>query len=114
VAVIISLAFLILWIAGLSIAGLWNIFEKAGHPGWAAIIPIYNMYIITKIAGKEWWWLLLLLIPIVNIVIAIILYIAVSEKFGKGAGFAVGLVFLPFIFALILGFGDAEYKETTA
>ena len=108
-AVIIPLAFLILWIAG-----LWKIFEKAGHPGWAAIIPIYNMYIITKIAGKEWWWLLLLLIPIVNIVIAIILYIAVSEKFGKGAGFAVGLVFLPFIFAMIVGFGDAEYKETTA
>ena len=52
-AVIIPLAFLILWIAG-----LWKIFEKAGHPGWAAIIPIYNMYIITKIAGKEWWWLL--------------------------------------------------------
>ena len=56
----------------------------------------------------------MLLIPIVNIVIAIILYVALSEKFGKGAGFAVGLVFLPFIFALILGFGDAEYKETTA
>ena len=109
VATIIPLAILILWIAG-----LWKIFEKAGHPGWAAIIPIYNMYIITKIAGKEWWWLLLLLIPIVNIVIAIILYIAVAEKFGKGVGFAICLVFLPFIFAMILVFGDAEFEGTAA
>jgi len=96
------------------IAGLWMIFKKAGHPGWASIIPIYNIYIITKIAGKEWWWLLLLLIPFVQFVIGIILYIAMSKKFGKGAGFGVGLYFLPFIFAPILGFGDAEYKETTA
>ncbi len=81
-AVIIPLAFFILWIAG-----LWKIFEKAGQPGWAAIIPIYNLYIITKIAGKEWWWLLLLLIPIVNIVIVIILYVAVVREVRQGRRF---------------------------
>jgi hypothetical protein len=108
-AVIIYLAFVVL-----CIAGLWKVFEKAGEPGWAAIIPIYNIYIITKIAGKEWWWLLLLFIPFVGFVVMIILYIAVAEKFGKSAGFAVGMVFLPFIFLMILGFGDAEYQEITA
>ena len=106
---IIYLVLFVLWIAG-----LWKIFEKAGHPGWAAIIPIYNIFIVTKIAGKEWWWLLLMLIPIVNIVILIVVYVAVAQKFGKGPGFAVGMVFLPFIFALILGFGDAEYEGSAA
>ena len=94
----------------LTIAGLWKTFEKAGHPGWAAIIPIYNIYIMCKIADKPGWWLVLFLIPFVNIIIAIILYIALAEKFGKGAGFGIGLALLGFIFFPILGFGDAEYQ----
>ena len=91
------------------IAGLWKTFEKAGQPGWGALIPIYNAYLITVIAGKPWWWLLLLFIPIVNIVIAIMLCIAVAENFGKGVGFGIGLAFLGPIFYCILGFGDARY-----
>jgi len=53
-------------------------------------------------------------IPFVNFVIAIIMYLAFAEKFGKGAGFAMGLVFLPFIFFPILAFGDAQYQQPTA
>jgi hypothetical protein len=90
-------------------AGMWKVFEKAGKPGWAAIIPIYNLYILLQILGKPVWWIILAFIPIVNIVIAIILGIALAEKFGKGAGFGVGLALLGFIFFPILGFGDAKY-----
>ncbi len=102
----------IIWLAIMVvvIAGLWKTFEKAGQPGWGAIIPIYNLYLLTVIAGKPWWWLLLMFIPIVGLVIAIILSIAVAERFGKGAGFGIGLALLGFVFYPILGFGDAQYQ----
>jgi len=103
--VLVGLAFAVLFIAS-----YWRIFTKAGEYGWAAIIPIYNTYIILKIAGKPWWWLLLYLIPIVNLIVLIIVYVELAKRFGKGSGFAVGLIFLPFIFFPILGFGAAQYQ----
>lgn len=90
-------------------ASVWKIFVKAGQPGWAAIIPIYNTLIQLRIIARPWWWLLLLLIPIVNIVILFMVSIELAKSFGKGTGFGVGLVFLSFIFYPILGFGGAQY-----
>lgn len=92
------------------IAGFWKVFTKAGKPGWAAIIPIYNVIVLLEIAGKPLWWIILFFIPLVNLVMAIIVSIALAEKFGKGAGFGVGLALLGFIFYPILGFGDAQYQ----
>lgn len=94
----------------LMIAAMWKIFVKAGEPGWAAIIPIYNLYIILKIAGKPGWWLLLFLIPVVNFVVAIMTYISFAQAFGKGVGFALGLLFLGVIFFPILAWGDSRYS----
>jgi hypothetical protein len=91
------------------IAAMWKIFEKAGQPGWAAIIPFYNAYIILKIVGKPTWWLILLIIPLVNIVFAIWTYNMLSKSFGKDEGFTVGLLLLGIIFFPILGFGPAKY-----
>ncbi len=92
------------------IAGLWKVFVKAGHPGWAAIIPIYNVYILLKIAGRPGWWLLLVLVPVVSFVIAIFVAIDIAKAFGRSAGFGVGLAFLGPIFYPILGFGDSTYR----
>jgi hypothetical protein len=88
----------------------WRIFEKAGKPGWAAIIPIYNTIILLEIVGKPWWWLLLFLIPGVNIIFAIWMTNLLSISFGKGVGFTIGLLLLNFIFYPILAFSNAEYK----
>ena len=101
----------IIWLAVLVgiIAGVCKTFVKANQPGWASLIPIYNMYIMLVIAGKPAWWIILMLIPIVNIVVAIIALIAFAQKFGKGAGFGLGLALLGFIFFPILGFGSARY-----
>jgi hypothetical protein len=98
----------------LLIAAIWKVFSKAGQPGWAAIIPIYNFYIMCKVAGRPGWWLLLMLIPFVNLIIAIILSIDIAKRFGKGVGFAVGMILLPFIFWPILGFGSAQYQGAAA
>jgi len=96
------------------IAAMWKVYTKAGQPGWAAIIPIYNLVVLAQIAGKPVWWVLLMLIPIVNIVVAIMIWHGVSTNFGKGVGFTLGLVFLSFIFIPILAWGDAEYLGPTA
>jgi hypothetical protein len=100
-------------IAILMIVAVWRVFTKAGQPGWAAIIPIYNTIILLRVAGKPWWWFLLLFIPIVNIVIMIMAWVGVAENFGKGMGFVIGLIFLPFIFTLILAFGSATYRPAS-
>lgn len=96
------------------IATMWKIFEKAGKPGWASIIPIYNTIVLLQISGKPGWWVLLYLIPVVNIVIAIIATLGLAHNFGKGTGFAIGLMLLGFIFLPILAWGDAEYQPQQA
>jgi hypothetical protein len=103
-----------LLIALLIIVAMWKVFTKAGQPGWASIIPIYNLYIWCKIVGRPWWWILLMLIPFVNFIVAIILSIDLAKSFGKGVGFGLGLALLGFIFWPILGFGSAQYQGPSA
>ena len=108
--------FWIFWLAFmiLMIAACWKIFIKAGQPGWASIIPIYNWYILCKIVGRPGWWVILLLIPFVNFIIGIILCIDLAKSFGKGVGFGIGLILLGVIFFPILGFGSAQYQGPAA
>jgi Family of unknown function (DUF5684) len=90
----------------------WKVFTKAGQPGWASIIPIVNLFFLCKVAGRPAWWVLLLLIcfPIFWIIISL----DVAKRFGKGVGFAIGLMFLGIIFYPILGFGSAQYQGAPA
>lgn len=97
----------------LVIAGMWKIFSKAGQPGWAAIVPIYNIYVLMKVAGKPGWWVLLYFIPLVNFVVLIIALFGLAKAFGKGGGFALGLILLSPIFIPLLGFSDARYIGTS-
>jgi Family of unknown function (DUF5684) len=95
-------------------ASMWKVFAKAGQPGWAAIVPIYNVIVLLRIVGRPWWWILLLLVPIVSLVILIMVYNDVSKSFGHGVGFTIGLILLPFIFWPILGFGSSQYRGPAA
>lgn len=96
------------------IAGVWKVFVKAGKPGWASLIPIYNIVVLLQIVGRPIWWLILLLIPLVGFVVAIILSIDMAKSFGKGTGFGIGLALLGVVFYPILGFGDARYQGPSA
>ena len=96
------------------IAGWWKIFTKAGEAGWKSIIPVYNFIVILKIVGRDWWWVILMLIPIVNFIMLIIVSLDLAKSFGRGTGFGIGLAFLSFIFAPILGFGSDTYKGPAA
>ena len=88
-----------------------KVYTKAGKPGWACIVPIYNIIVLLEIVGKPTWWIVLLLIPVVNIVIAIMCVHQLSLAFGKGTGTTLLLLFLPFIGYPMLAFGDAQYTK---
>jgi len=111
-----DLSVLILLTVVFSLAGIvlmlvsyWKIYTKAGKPGWACLIPIYNIIVLLEIVGKPWWWLLLMIIPFVNIVFAIWIINLLSKSFGHGTGFTLGLIFLSIIFMPILGLGSSKY-----
>ncbi len=106
--------FFIFLVGVFSIVCLWKVFVKAGKPGWASIVPIYNVLTELEIIGRPWWWLLLMLVPLVNIVIGIIILFDLAKVFGKGTGFGFGLLFLSVIFMAILAFGDAKYLDPIA
>jgi len=106
------------------LVSMWIIFSKAGKPGWAAIIPIYNVIVFVQVAQKGWGWILVFLLgwllmfipilgwiiyPILMLVTMIIVFHGISKSFGQGAGYTVGLVLLPIIFFPILAFGKATW-----
>ncbi len=99
------LAFIIIF----ELAAVWTMFDKAGFPGWAAIVPFYNLYIFCKVADKSGWWVLLLFVPFVSLIFQILLFVAIAQNFNKGTGFMIGMVFLPFIFIPVLAFGNSSY-----
>ena len=109
VVVILELA-----LAVLTIAGMWKTFGKAGRPGWAAIIPIYNIIVWLKVVGRPTWWVLLFLIPCIQVVPLAIVCIDTARSFGQSVGYGIGLFLLSFVFWPMLGFGSAEYRGPAA
>lgn len=105
VTMVIYIALLVL-----ELVSMWKLFVKAGRPGWASIVPIYNVIVMLDIAKKPWWYLLLMLIPFVNFVIAIMVTVAFVKAYGKDTGFAVLTIFFAPIMYPILAFGDSKYQ----
>lgn len=89
----------------------WKVLTKAGEPGWGMFVPVYNLYLICKIAGRPEWWLILFFIPLVNVVIWLIISMDVAKAFSKGPGFGIGLWLLSPLFIPILGFGSSTYTR---
>lgn len=92
------------------IAAYWVMFGKAGKPGWAAIVPVYNGMVMAEIAGRPSWHGIMLIIPFVNIVFAFLIVIDIAKSFGKSTGFGVGMVLLSVVFVPMLAFGSAKYE----
>jgi hypothetical protein len=111
-----SIVLILLYLAFLTliVVGSWKVYTKAGKPGWASIVPIYNIIVELQIIGRPIWWVILLFIPIVNIAVAIILAHDMAKSFGKGMGMTLLLFFVPFIGLPILGFGNAKYVGPAA
>jgi hypothetical protein len=97
-------------VESIMIAGIWKTLSKAGKPGWGAVVPGYNLYLFIRIARLSGIWLLYCLISFVNIVFILIVFMKVGERFSLNRGYAFGLLFLPFIFFPIIGFGKSVIK----
>jgi Family of unknown function (DUF5684) len=109
-----AVAFLVLFLVVIAliifyVAAFWRILEKAGVPGWGAIIPIYNIYLWCKVVGRPGWWVVLLFVPVVSVIVMLILSLDLSKAFAKTTGFGIGLWLLSFIFVPILGYGASTY-----
>ncbi len=106
---IFTIFFMLIFV--LIIVSMWRIYQKAGQPGWASIVPIYNYIVLLEMIGKPTWWILLLFIPFINVIFIIIIFHNLSKSFGQDIGFTLGLIFLPFIFYPILAFGNYSYLK---
>ncbi|MCK5803897.1 MAG: signal peptidase I [Lentisphaeria bacterium] len=82
-----------------------RVLSKAGQPGWAVIVPVYNVICLLRVARMPLWWLLLFLVPVVSIVPSVLLPLGIARRFGRGGGFAMGLLFVPVGFWPLLAFG---------
>ena len=110
-SIIFSIGFLLvsLLITVVTLAGIWQIFVKAGHSGWKSLVPLYNVILWLQIIGRPWWYLVALFFPGVNVILWLIIAFGTARSFGRGILFALGVTFLPFIFIPIIGFGQAAY-----
>ncbi|MDO3640801.1 DUF5684 domain-containing protein [Mucilaginibacter sp. L3T2-6] len=113
-AIILAMLIPIIIVSVITIIGQWKVYSKAGKPGWACIIPIYNIIVMLEIVGKPLWWVILFFIPCVNIIFVIWTLNLVSKSFGQSEGFTIGLLLLGFIFWPILGFGNYPYLGPSA
>lgn len=118
----IALIYIIVWgiilisaliTVGLQIAGMWKMFEKAGKPGWAAIVPFYGSYIRTEITIGCGWFFLLAMVPYVGFVYNIYLCYNLCKSFGYPWPFTIGLVLVPYVFYPIMGFSKNPYLGVT-
>lgn len=107
--IILIFVLLVLAISVFMVVCQWKIYSKAGKPGWACLVPIYQLVVLMEIVKKPVWWIILMMIPIVNVVVLILVFIELAKAFGKDGGFAAGLLLLPIVFFPILAFGDAQY-----
>ena len=98
----------------LMIIGLWKVFTKAGKPGWAAIVPIYNLITLLEIVGRPAWWVLLTFVPFANLYVVIMVAIDLAKAFGKSGGFAALLILLPPVGYMMLGFDKSAYAGPVA
>lgn len=109
--------FLVFVVIGIvALIGMWKVFTKAGQPGWAVLIPVYNIIVLLRVAGLPWYWVftpLIVLIPFLGAIAYLVwivwIYHRISTNFGQGVGFTIGLTLLGPIFWLILGFGSSKY-----
>ena len=93
----------------LIVVSSWKLFEKADKPGWAALVPVYNVVVFLQIVGRPTWWIALMFVPVVSLIVAFVLSLNLAERFGKGAGFGIALALLGPIFLPILAFSSAQY-----
>lgn len=99
-----------------SIISMWRLFTKAGKPGWAALIPIYNKVVMMQIAGRpEWWVVLTMFVPFFGSWVAVIALIDFVRSYQRSGLWVLGIVFAPIIALPLLAFSKkTQYRGPIA
>jgi hypothetical protein len=105
VAVLVGLA-----LTAVAVAGHWKALAKAGEPGWAAIVPIYNLWVLVRASGNSWLWFVACLVPVLNFFAVAKVFVNFAGQFGQGLLFGIATWILPFVMMPLLGFGDYQYN----
>lgn len=95
-------------VVAVTLTSFWRLFQRAGEPGWATLVPIYNAVVLLRVAQRPLWWVLLMAVPLVNVAVLVAVNIALSHRFGRSTAFGVGLSLLPFVFLPLLAFGEPD------
>jgi len=93
----------------LFVAAVWPFLNKAGQPGWTALIPFVAAFFIVRAAGLSAWWTLLYIVPIANIVLSIVVALRLGRAFGHGRVFSVFLLWL----LSLIGYFIISYSSDT-
>lgn len=116
IGILTTYLFIVFGVALIFIAAGWRLFSKAGQPGWAVLIPFYNLYLYTQIIRRPKWWILLYFlgaIPFLGalgvLFLSVIDSIRLAKVFGRSTEFGVGLILLNIVFIAILAFGKSDY-----
>ena len=107
--IVLLLGLLALALSVVSLAGYWKALTKAGEPGWAGLVPIYNLWVLVRASGNSWLWFVACLVPVVNIVAVAKVFVDFAGQFGRGLLFGILTFMVPFVMLPILGFGDYSY-----
>ncbi len=95
-----------------ALVGWFGTFRKAGQPGWKALVPVYNVFVlVVSVAGLSPFWFALLCVPGVNLIAALLVNVEVARRFGRSESFGLGLAVFGFVFYPVLGFGPAKYQR---
>lgn len=93
----------------LYLISLWHLFVKLGEKGIYSIIPLYNIYILSKKLLGNGIFFIGFLIPIINVILMIYLNYKLGKMFNKNIIFIIGLIILNPIFLIILSFDNSDY-----
>jgi Family of unknown function (DUF5684) len=111
-SIFLALLVVILLFVAFIIVAYWKVYRKMGLPGWASIVPFYNITTLLRVVSYPQWWVFLMFVPVVNIVVTVAITHRLAVSFGKGWWFTLGILLLPFVFLPILAFGQAMYHDS--
>jgi hypothetical protein len=104
----------ILVVGIIQMVAMWVLFDKAGEPAWASVVPFYNMWVLAEIGDLPGWLGLSMcftsFIPVfgglVYFVLWAVISISVARAFNRSVLFGIGMTLLPFIFYPVLAFSS--------
>ena len=100
----LSISWLLLIFSISLIISMWLIFKKLGEKGWKSIIPIYNLWCLSRLTLGSPWYSLFIFIPFFNVIMILTLFYCLGRRFERKRLYCVALMFFPTVVLPLLAF----------